>query len=39
LPSAGASGRPTSATDDKAITLKPRGRGKDAWWIQAVGME
>jgi hypothetical protein len=28
---------PTSATGDKAITPKPRGRGTGAWWIQAVG--
>jgi hypothetical protein len=28
-----------SAAGDKAITPKPRGRGKGAWWIQAVAMK
>jgi hypothetical protein len=34
-----ASSRPTSAADDKAMALKLVGRGKGAWWIQAVAME
>jgi len=30
---------PPSATGDKVITLKPRGRGTGGWWIRAVAIK